>query len=68
MADGHVSKRLIVSSMPTWWIVGVAVYVPLFLIAVVHGVREGDTEPWTAIWTSALFLGVSTASAGFWFG
>ena len=52
--------------MPAWWIVGVAVYVPLFLVAVVHGVKEGD-DPWTAIWTSAQFLGVSTASAVFWF-
>lgn len=32
--------------MPAWWIVGVAVYVPLFLVAVVHGVKEGD-DPWT---------------------
>jgi hypothetical protein len=54
--------------MPTWWIVGAAIYVPLFLLAVIHGVREGDTEPWTAIWASAVFLGVSTASAVFWFG
>ena len=53
--------------MPAWWIAGVAIYVPLLLGAVLHGVKEGD-NPWTAIWTSALFLGVSTASAVLWFG
>jgi len=54
--------------MPTWWIVGTAIYVPLFLCAVVARVKSGEDDPWTAIWTSALFLGVSTASAIFWFG
>ena len=54
--------------MPGWWIVGVAIYVPLFLVATVARVRAGEEDPWTAIWASALFLGVSTASAVFWFG
>ena len=66
---GERARRLAAYSrlMPTWWIVGVVIYVPLFLVAVVRGVKEGD-DPWTAIWTSAFFLGVSTASAVFWFG
>jgi hypothetical protein len=53
--------------VPTWWIVGTAIYVPLFLLAAVHGVREGD-DPWTATWTSVPFLGSGAASGFFWFG
>jgi hypothetical protein len=48
--------------MPTWWIVGAAIYVPLFLCGVVAGVREGD-DPWTALWVTPLYLGVNTAVA-----
>jgi hypothetical protein len=55
-------------SPPGWWIAGVAIYVPLFLVATVARVRAGEEDPWRAIWASALFLGVSTASALFWFG
>jgi hypothetical protein len=53
--------------VPTWWIVGVAVYVPLFLVATVAGVRAGD-DAGEALMGSIVFLGLSTASAVFWFG
>lgn len=54
--------------MPTWWLVGTAIYVPLFLAATVARVRDGEEDAWTATWASVLFVGVGTASAVFWFG
>jgi hypothetical protein len=54
--------------MPTWWLIGVAVYVPLFLIPVIDGVRNGDDEPWTAVACSAFYLATGVGSAFLWFG
>lgn len=54
--------------MPTWWIVGVAVFVPVFLWAVVQGVRSGEDELGTAIACTAFFLATGVASGFFWFG
>ena len=54
--------------VPTWWIVGVAIFVPLFLWAVIAGVRSGEDEPWTAFFCTLAFLGTGLASGLFWFG
>jgi hypothetical protein len=53
--------------MPTWWIVGLAIYVPLFLVATAARVRAGD-DAGEGSWGSVIFLGLSTVAALFWFG
>jgi hypothetical protein len=40
----------------------------VFPWAVVHGVRSGEDDAWTAFWCTALFLATATISAAFWFG
>ena len=40
---------------------------PLFLCAVLAGVRQGD-DLWTAMWTTPLYLGFNTAVAVWLFG
>lgn len=53
--------------MPTWWIVGVAVYIPLFVGGSVAMVRQGD-EPMDVLVGGTVFLVLSTLAAVFWFG
>lgn len=54
--------------MPTWWLIGVALFIPMFLWAVVDGVRKGEYSVGTAISGTAFFLGTGVASGFYWFG
>ena len=53
--------------MPTWWIVGVAVFIPLFLWAMVQMVREDRLEVEETVGSTVVFLGAGVASGFFLF-
>jgi hypothetical protein len=54
--------------VPTWWIIGVAVYVPMFVGATADRVRSGEEDLGAAIAGSAFFLASGVLSGIFWFG
>ncbi len=54
--------------MPVWWLVGTAIYVPVFVLALVSMVRSAEFEPGEALWGGGLFIASGIASGVFWFG